>query len=275
MSRRLGFTLIELLVVIAIIAILAAILFPVFAKAREKARQVSCASNLKQIGLAITQYTQDNDEILPPGEYDDASGTQSWRLIVQPYVKSKAVFQCPDNPSKNLTDNDYDNGANTFDGIPPSYEVNNYTPSQTGGQNNVNATGSPAQPGPFSGTSALAQIQAPATTIAVAESTARWPNINLNQTGTFDCASGCLNSSYPFNGNGAGGVLFAGHTGRSNYLFCDGHVKAFAPLATALASEGGSNASANLWTMDGNGFATADVPTAVGHNLTISANAYK
>ena len=65
--KRAGFTLIELLVVIAIIAILAAILFPVFAKAREKARQIACASNMKQIGLGIIQYTQDNDETFPSG----------------------------------------------------------------------------------------------------------------------------------------------------------------------------------------------------------------
>ena len=68
--RRQGFTLIELLVVIAIIAILAAILFPVFAKAREKARQISCTSNMKQLGLAFMQYQQDNDEVLP----NDGSG---------------------------------------------------------------------------------------------------------------------------------------------------------------------------------------------------------
>ena len=66
-TTRLGFTLIELLVVIAIIAILAAILFPVFAQAREKARQISCISNEKQIGLAALQYTQDYDELMPLG----------------------------------------------------------------------------------------------------------------------------------------------------------------------------------------------------------------
>ena len=93
---RKGFTLIELLVVIAIIAILAAILFPVFAKAREKARQSSCLSNLKQIGLACLQYTQDYDETMVFG-----SGYQgneiNWELKVAPYIKNTQVFQCPSN----------------------------------------------------------------------------------------------------------------------------------------------------------------------------------
>ncbi len=92
MPRR-GFTLIELLVVIAIIAILAAILFPVFAKAREKARQSSCLSNTKQLALAILQYVQDNDEVFmyaclnPPGTY--------WYTASMPYVKNTQVFTCP------------------------------------------------------------------------------------------------------------------------------------------------------------------------------------
>jgi len=87
-----GFTLIELLVVIAIIAILAAILFPVFAKAREKARQASCISNLKQIGLATTQYAQDYDECTMHA--DHATG-YSWYAPLQPYIKSDQVFRCP------------------------------------------------------------------------------------------------------------------------------------------------------------------------------------
>ena len=93
--RKAGFTLIELLVVIAIIAILAAILFPVFAKAREKARQSSCLSNVKQIMLGALQYAQDYDEILciaqpyagPPVEY-------FWNTL-QPYVKNSQIFTCP------------------------------------------------------------------------------------------------------------------------------------------------------------------------------------
>jgi len=96
-----AFTLIELLVVIAIIAILAAILFPVFATAREKARQTSCASNLKQLGLGFVQYCQDYDENLPygtnnhltaPGNYRE----QGWAGSIYPYVKSTGVFACAD-----------------------------------------------------------------------------------------------------------------------------------------------------------------------------------
>ena len=95
--RRGGFTLIELLVVIAIIAILAAILFPVFARARENARRASCQSNLKQLGIMVMMYTQDYDEMHPPTFYGgSASGTsQSWMRFMQPYIKSTQVFQCP------------------------------------------------------------------------------------------------------------------------------------------------------------------------------------
>jgi len=100
--KRTGFTLIELLVVIAIIAILAAILFPVFAKAREKARQTSCLSNLKQLGTALMMYVQDYDEMTPPHTDDEPSPPPpyNWRwdmfpLRLAPYTKNYQILRCP------------------------------------------------------------------------------------------------------------------------------------------------------------------------------------
>jgi len=104
-SDCLAFTLIELLVVIAIISILAALLFPVFAQVREKARQTTCASNERQIGMAFLQYVQDADEAMPPG----AENTSivpcgiGWAGSVFPYLKSAAVFDCPDDPTRAVT----------------------------------------------------------------------------------------------------------------------------------------------------------------------------
>nr|CAA9271610.1 hypothetical protein AVDCRST_MAG63-2966 [uncultured Armatimonadetes bacterium] len=102
-GERRAFTLIELLVVIAIIAILAAILFPVFAQAREKARQASCLSNEKQIGLAIMQYKQDYDERYPfayvyKNDTNSSQGYSTWSGVVQPYIKNEGVFRCPSHP---------------------------------------------------------------------------------------------------------------------------------------------------------------------------------
>ncbi len=91
-----GFTLIELLVVIAIIAILAAILFPVFARARENARKSTCQSNLKQIGTAYQMYGQDYDERIAPNSLSyPGYGTVWTAYLLQPYVKNSKVFQCP------------------------------------------------------------------------------------------------------------------------------------------------------------------------------------
>jgi prepilin-type N-terminal cleavage/methylation domain-containing protein len=105
-SLRDGFTLIELLVVIAIIAILAAILFPVFAQAREKARQITCTSNMKQIGLATLMYCQDADEMFPIGYLDNtATGTvTSWPGEIAPYLKSTGVLVCPDDSGAGQAD---------------------------------------------------------------------------------------------------------------------------------------------------------------------------
>lgn len=94
---RRGFTLIELLVVIAIIAILAAILFPVFARAREKARQATCLNNVKQLQLAILMYVGDYDETFPLAQNDIAGGgtTKRWYTLIDPYVKNKQCWVCP------------------------------------------------------------------------------------------------------------------------------------------------------------------------------------
>lgn len=122
--RQRGFTLIELLVVIAIIAILAAILFPVFAQAREKARAITCISNEKQLGLAAMQYVQDYDESFPQGQYIWADGTHTtWGVVFYPYIKNGdrqnstdpnlrgGVWHCPSFPSNQSWE------------VKPSYDV--------------------------------------------------------------------------------------------------------------------------------------------------------
>jgi prepilin-type N-terminal cleavage/methylation domain-containing protein/prepilin-type processing-associated H-X9-DG protein len=121
---RRGFTLIELLVVIAIIAILAAILVPVFNKAREKARQTSCVSNLKQMSLAVLMYAQDYDETFPGGAGmgSDGAGTVTWApawwAAIQPYVKNTQIYVCSSHGAAPAA---YDTGWPISYGCNPSF----------------------------------------------------------------------------------------------------------------------------------------------------------
>jgi prepilin-type N-terminal cleavage/methylation domain-containing protein len=182
-----GFTLIELLVVIAIIAILAAILFPVFAKAREKARQTACMSNERQLGLGVVQYVQDNDEMMPwlinygePAATPPAGGSDAinWRDLIMPYEKSEEVFRCPDNPNGNLKGDSAAifamDGAN-YGGSPHwvSYGANGHPYdcfSGCAGQPAIVAGERPFMPDYAGlGTTALAQIQNPASLIVIGE----------------------------------------------------------------------------------------------------------
>src|SRR5579871_586057 len=158
-----GFTLIELLVVIAIIAILASILFPVFAQAREKARQSSCFSNQKQLSMALNMYTEDYDETLPLYSFGVGTagffgyfGTDGsrWADMIFPYVKSRQVYDCPDG---NVHLNIYQGGT-YFDTQTYSYGYS--TPSlTTDPDSNYGVAGR-----------TLAQITAPSTTIMLADS---------------------------------------------------------------------------------------------------------
>jgi prepilin-type N-terminal cleavage/methylation domain-containing protein/prepilin-type processing-associated H-X9-DG protein len=160
MKRQTGFTLIELLVVIAIIAILAAILFPVFASAREKARQITCASNEKQMGLAMMQYVQDFDEHYPQNQYFDFSGLpHDWESVIYPYVKNGQN-------SNGTTTAPIYNGIGGVWSCPsfPSLQIDEYGVSDA-----ICPGGSGAGDNPQPGTVSDAQIDDPADKVIVLE----------------------------------------------------------------------------------------------------------
>jgi prepilin-type N-terminal cleavage/methylation domain-containing protein/prepilin-type processing-associated H-X9-DG protein len=246
-----GFTLIELLVVIAIIAILAAILFPVFAKVREKARQTSCLSNEKQIGLGITQYVQDNDETFPPGESATVRGYgwdgYGWASRVYPYIKSTEVFTCPDDPN-------WSNDRRTE----MSYAFN------------VNLS-----PLDYSDGSTLARMTSPSATVMVCEMTGSLSDLidGVDMVNTAAPAWGGNEGDYSSvtNGGDGGGDYMQGwallatgpmggrtannasynntglHTDGSNFLLADGHVKW---LRGSSVSAGGTPFHATTATAD-------------------------
>ena len=246
MKNRSGFTLIELLVVIAITAILAAILFPVFAKAREKARQTSCASNEKQIGLGILQYVQDYDETFgiidniddpAVAGYPGSTLYRRWQDRVFPYVKSEGVFQCPDSPNKFVLSPNATIGDFTAGNAAGSYEVNAaYGDSRSGSWHGVYAiTGRGS--GPYHPPTKIAQLEHPSSTVLLTENgpnSATLGNATSIAVGYvsswwvagFEYPIDKTTTPYAIDPAGAGNDVAAWHTNFVNVAFADGHVKA-------------------------------------------------
>ena len=282
-SRISGFTLVELLVVIAIIAILAAILFPVFARARENARRSSCQSNLKQIGLGVLQYAQDYDEIMVPAWLEGScsagqgwqptystgfgcnSGTNGgnfkWMDLIQPYVKSEQIFNCPSAPSSiplysQANGNKYGSYAanlgyrSSGDSKNPPFSF--YTTTTTGSSQSV----------PIN----LAMIQAPTTTVMVTDTRAASSSGVASCVMTFPSSSGSIANSFHLNdigqdasvpqirtwvysNNNPDGAIGERHLETINVLWADGHIKAV-KLATISPDLPAGNKLFPAWTIE-------------------------
>ena len=241
---RRAFTLIELLVVIAIIAILAAILFPVFAQAREKARAISCLSNEKQLGLGILMYVQDYDESFPFGL--DNQWKVSWAVTTQPYVKNYQVYRCPDDSDMNLG---YSWMSSSWAGIPISYGVNGLI-DPTNGNALLGVMTPMAQSWISPMSRNLAAVNFPADTILLADKHntdalsvkgfgvltgfygATFVGVNnFDWSAPGEIPDGNLSPklAYP---NGPNGAVSATHSGMANFLMIDGHAKALIPSQT-------------------------------------------
>jgi prepilin-type N-terminal cleavage/methylation domain-containing protein/prepilin-type processing-associated H-X9-DG protein len=210
--RKRGFTLIELLVVIAIIAILAAILFPGFAQAREKARAATCISNVKQIATASTMYVQDWDEQMVPTYqyYAGFSGNVNylrwWYDMIMPYVKNWGVLQCPSGRgfvTSGITKVEYN--ASGVGGVWNSY----------GTCSNVVCVGSFGAAKPYAG------VVEPANTIWLGESTGG-PEL-WTRDGLWGWT--CPKNEIPAGRRPAGALTCDRHNGGANYAFVDGHAK--------------------------------------------------
>ena len=204
---RRGFTLVELLVVVAIIALLAAILFPAFAAVREKARATSCLSNLKQMGLAITQYEQDYDQHFPL-LLEEKSGTSQaspnigWAANIQSYVKNLQIYQCPSVTTASSTDQyttgytDYDYNSELGTGTTSAYE---------------------------------SQLTSPSLTVMTFESNPGTAFANGDGNGG---ASSCTYAALP---GGASGAALR-HNGGQNFCMADGHAKWYPGSTTSSSS---------------------------------------
>jgi prepilin-type N-terminal cleavage/methylation domain-containing protein/prepilin-type processing-associated H-X9-DG protein len=221
-----AFTLIELLVVIAIIAILAAILFPVFAQAREKARQATCASNEKQITLAFLSYIQDYDETFPPAVSYNPNQTY-WPYLVDPYVKGgvtggttgpmsknqpKSVYVCPDYLVSTPDP--------AFNGVGAARPLLNYS------VNEALSPPEPAPPGAILAPSALASIEAAANIVLLGETLGTLGYLAGKDT-SYCNTVGCSNYHHSAYMNAR-----TRHSGGAVYAFTDGHVKWFRAPAT-------------------------------------------
>ncbi len=236
-KTRSAFTLIELLVVIAIIAILAAILFPVFARARENARRSSCQSNLKQIGLGVMQYTQDYDERFPQTVQVVSMG-QGWVQMIQPYTKSFQVFQCP---SESTTGTTWTDSSQAYYAgyVPPSGANSNnqtdYFYSKFAGATHGNGVGG------YGDGATITQVNNPAVSIISGDMDPNIDNSGLQGNSDMprylaggeqgDLCAGILGAASVPSGNCSDRAALnrttaaIRHLEGANYLFADGHVK--------------------------------------------------
>ena len=189
-GRRTAFTLVELLVVVAIIAILAAILFPVFTRARQKANQTTCTSNLKQLGAAVAQYTQDNDEDEPISEYMNGTCAETAQASLMPYLKSTQLLVCPGSTASfNLA---YIMGILSINACPDVPTVDNYALNNSVIPNSFIVGFKPV---------ALATLTNPSETVAA-----------------YDGNLSGLATNFQWD-------IQAVHNGTANLMFADGHVK--------------------------------------------------
>jgi prepilin-type N-terminal cleavage/methylation domain-containing protein/prepilin-type processing-associated H-X9-DG protein len=244
MPGRRGFTLIEILVTVAIIAILAAILFPVFARARENARKAACMSNLKQIGLAMMQYTQDYDETYPTAwTTDTPSKIIYWYQVLDPYVKNKQVFICPTAGKILKSDGTVQHGGGygyNMEGTACTVDYVTTTPGIGNGFGYRSGYGNwctPSGAGPLR----LAEITEPSATIQITD-----PASNGSANNGYAAVGYSSISSMPVLHGGQVGPFTGGAStppieGGGNYLFADGHVK-FLTASRAYCS--------SLWNVD-------------------------